>query len=120
VAERAEGSIHVDAPADVVMAVVSDVAGYPAWTSGITEAEVIETDARDRPHRARLRLDAGPVRDTYVVEYSWSDLAVRWNLVEADMLTAMDGEYVVTPTDGGCDVGFALSVDLRMPMLGLL
>ena len=118
--DRTESSIHVDAsPADV-LAVVADVEAYPEWANGIGLAEVLERDDAGRPAQARFKIDAGPVRDTYELRYEWRDDSVTWTLVRGEVLTAMDGEYTTSAADGGTDVGYRLTVDLKMPMIGLI
>ena len=117
---QVEGTVEIAADPHAVMAVIADVAHYPEWTSGITAVEVLGTGADGRPSRARMQLDAGPVRDTYVVDYTWDDRSVSWTLVEGDMLTAMDGAYDVEPADGGSLVRFRLEVDVKVPLLGML
>lgn len=124
-ADRTEASITVAAAPQAVLDVVADIAAYPEWANGITQAEVVEPGPAGRPGRARFRIEAGPVRDDYVVGYTWTESpdgpsSVTWSLVSAEVLTAMDGAYVVTPVEGGCEVAYRLTVDLRMPMIGLL
>ena len=87
---------------------------YPEWASGITDGR----GARDRrrtagPRRARFRLDAGPVRDEYVLAYAWDDRRGHaGRLVEAEVLTAMDGALRrSTPAGDGAEV--ALPADRR-------
>jgi ribosome-associated toxin RatA of RatAB toxin-antitoxin module len=118
--DRTEASLQIAAPPQQVLDVIADVASYPQWANGITEAEVLESGSDGRPARARFRLDAGPVRDEYVIAYTWAADTVSWTLVTADVLSAMDGSYVLTPTDDGSRVEYRLKVDLKMPMLGLL
>jgi len=114
-------SIHVDAPPADVLAVIADVAEYPAWADGIRHAEVLEVDATGRPARAEFRLESGPFRDEYELAYTWSDAEVRWTLVRASLLTAMDGAYTVHPdADGGSAVSYRLTVDLNVPLLGMI
>jgi ribosome-associated toxin RatA of RatAB toxin-antitoxin module len=120
--DRTQASIGVAAPPAAVLDVIADVAAYPEWANGITEAEVLEADGEGRPMRARFKLDAGPVRDDYEIAYIWNERSVTWSLVRADVLTAMDGVYTVEPDAAGTgsDVGYELTVDLKMPMLGLI
>ena len=124
-AEQTSSSITVDAPPADVMAVIADFESYPEWTGAVKSAEVLETDADDRPVRARFALDAGAIRDTYVLDYTWDVDAegagsLSWTLVESTVLKALDGTYELHPVDGGTAVRYALAVDLRVPMLGML
>jgi hypothetical protein len=45
---------------------------------------------------------------------------VRWSLVSSTLLKALDGAYRLTPNGTGTDVTYELSVDLLVPMIGLL
>jgi hypothetical protein len=82
---------------------------------------VLERDDDGRPRRATFVLDAGVVKDTYTLEYAWhDDSQVSWSLVEAQMLTAMEGSYTLTEADGGTTVEYVLTLDLKIPMIGLL
>jgi len=118
--DRTEAALVIDAPAAAILDVVADVERYPEWANGIKEAEVLETAPDGRPAQARFRIDAGPVKDEYVIAYTWAEDGVTWSLVRASVLTAMDGAYTLSPADGGTEVGYRLTVDLAMPMLGLI
>ena len=124
-ADRTESTAVVGASPAAVLAVVSDVEAYPVWTGAVRKAEILDTDAEVRPHRVRFVLDAGAIRDTYTLAYTW-DVApdgvgtVSWGLVEAEVLKAMDGAYRLEAAGAGCRVTYSLVVDLRMPMLGML
>ena len=62
------------------------------------------------------------VRDQYELEYEWSgDARVDWHLLKAQMMRAQEGSYVLERTnDAATLVTYSLSVDLVIPMLGLL
>ncbi len=122
VADKTAQTIHVDADPRTVMAVIADIASYPEWVSEYTETEVIEADPEGYPRVARLVLDAAVLSDTMVLRYDWpaDRRSVRWSLVSSTLLKALDGAYTLTPSDGGTDVTYELSVDLTVPMIGLL
>lgn len=104
------------------MAVIADIGSYPEWVSEYAETEVIEVDDQGYPTVARLVLDAAVLRDTMVLEYEWpaDRTSVRWSLVSSTLLKALDGAYRLTERSGGTDVTYELSVDLTVPMIGLL
>lgn len=112
----------VDAPAAQVLDVVADVAGYPAWSPELRSVEVLdESDGRVR--RARFDLAAGPVADTYVLDYRWDvgpdgTGVMAWSLVEAGLLSTMDGSYTLVEEQGRTTVTYELTVGTRLPMLG--
>ncbi|MDD2857863.1 MAG: SRPBCC family protein [Candidatus Nanopelagicales bacterium] len=120
-AERTESSTTIDAAPAAIMAVIADLAAYPQWSEGITSVEVLESQG-DRPVLARFVLDAGLIKDTYVLRYDWhGDTSVTWSLVEAGMLTLMDGAYALEPQDAATtSVAYSLTVDVRIPLLGML
>jgi ribosome-associated toxin RatA of RatAB toxin-antitoxin module len=120
-ADQTTSSIEVAAPVDAVMAVIADVEAYPDWVTGIRSAEVLSRFDDGRVEQARFTVDSGPIKDTYVLEYTWDDdTAVSWSLVEAELLTAMDGEYRLTGESGVTSVAYALSVGLKIPMIGMI
>jgi ribosome-associated toxin RatA of RatAB toxin-antitoxin module len=125
-ADRTESSIGVDVAPDAVLGVIADFETYPEWTGAVKSAEVLQTDEYGWAEQVRFTLDAGAIRDTYTLAYDW-DVAddgtgtVSWTLVEAGMLRAMDGAYRLDGrSDGGTQVTYMLSVDVKVPMLGML
>jgi len=112
----------IAAPRAAVMAVIADFAAYPQWASAVRAAEVLGEEAAGRAGRVRFRLDAGVVKDTYVLGYDWDgDAAVRWHLAEpGSVISAMDGSYLLADRDGATQATYELAVDLRIPMPGLL
>ena len=121
-ADRTSSHITVSAPRGTVMAVIADFAAYPAWATGVKLADVLEQDADSRPRRVRFALDAGLIRDSYVLAYDWDgDSAVRWQLAEAgSMVTEMSGAYHLAGDGPDTGVSYELAVGTRVPMLGML
>ncbi|MDP2014306.1 MAG: SRPBCC family protein [Actinomycetota bacterium] len=120
-AERTESSIRIVAEPAAILDVIADLPAYPQWSQGIKTVEVLES-LDGRPVRARFELDAGFIKDKYELAYTWNGLdSVTWTLVEAEVLSVMDGEYeLTTAPDGSTHVSYQLTVDLRIPMLGML
>ncbi len=120
-AEGTQASIQIDAEPRAILAVIADLPAYPEWSQGIKAVEVLET-FDGRPIHARFTLDAGIIRDVYELAYTWHGLtSVSWTLVQAELLSAMDGSYELTESDdGSTQVRYQLTVDLHMPMLGML
>jgi ribosome-associated toxin RatA of RatAB toxin-antitoxin module len=123
-AEATSSSIVIDADPAAIMDVIADLESYPQWAASVKSVEVLTVfdDADERPAQARFVLDAGAVKDTYVLDYEWhGDEAVRWSLVEAQILTAMDGVYRLTAQGPGLtQVDYDLTLDLKIPMIGML
>jgi len=120
-AEQSTQAIVVDAPAGDIMAVIADFPAYPQWAGFVKSCEVLDRGADGRAHQVRFELDAGVVKDDYVLEYDWAadDSRVDWHLVSGQMQKAQTGSYVLAPHGDGTEVTYSLAVDLNMPMLGM-
>ncbi|CAM5646202.1 SRPBCC family protein OS=Streptomyces tendae OX=1932 GN=GUR47_11825 PE=4 SV=1 [Streptomyces tendae] len=118
-AEHTSSSITIEAaPADV-MAVIADFARYPDWT-GEVEAQVLATDAQGRAEQVRLVMDAGAIKDDQTLAYTWTgEHEVSWTLV-VQMLRSLDGTYLLRPAGTGTEVTYRLTVDVKIPMLGMI
>jgi ribosome-associated toxin RatA of RatAB toxin-antitoxin module len=122
VAEKTAQTIYIDADPRTVMKVIADIGSYPEWITEYKEAEVLEADAEGYPKVARLVLDAAVLKDTLVLSYDWpADRgSVRWSLVSSSLLRSLDGVYRLAPKGSGTDVTYELTLDLAIPMIGLL
>ena len=121
-ADKTAQTIYIDAAPSTVMEVIADIGSYPDWVAEYKEAEVLEVDADGRPKIARLVLDAAVLKDTMVLSYVWppDHESVTWSLVSSSLLKALDGAYRLAPKGTGTEVTYELSVDLVIPMIGLL
>jgi ribosome-associated toxin RatA of RatAB toxin-antitoxin module len=122
-AEQTTSSISIAASAAEVMAVIADLEAYPEWTASVREVEILTVyEDDDRPAEARFVLDAGAIKDTYTLAYEWDDdEQVRWTLMNGGLLRALDGSYTLTEgPDGQTDVIYQLTVDVAIPMLGMM
>lgn len=123
-AGRTESTITVAAPPPAVMGVIADFEAYPQWTTEVKDVEVLSRHGGEqaRADRVHFVLDAGAIRDSYTLAYRWPDACgVSWSLVEAQLLTVMDGGYTLRANaDGTTVVTYRLSVDVKMPMIGLI
>ncbi|MCQ4195662.1 SRPBCC family protein [Streptomyces parvulus] len=120
-AEHTSSSITIEAaPADV-MSVIADFARYPDWTGEVKEAEVLASDDRGRAEQVRLVMDAGAIKDDQTLAYTWSgEHEVSWTLVKSQMLRSLDGSYLLRPAGTGTEVTYRLTVDVKIPMLGMI
>jgi uncharacterized membrane protein len=120
-ADQSTQSITVDAPAAEVMAVIADFPAYPEWVSAAKKVEVVESGDDGRARRVHFVLDAGAVTDDYVLDYTWDgDRTVMWTLVTGQMQKRQDGSYTLVETDGRTEVTYSITIDLSIPMLGMI
>jgi uncharacterized membrane protein len=120
-ADQSTQSITVDAPAADVMAVIADFAAYPQWVAAAKKVEVLESNDDGRARRVHFVLDAGAVKDDYVLDYTWDgDRKVSWSLIKGQMQKRNDGSYALAETDGRTEVTYSITIDLSIPMLGMI
>jgi hypothetical protein len=109
-------------PADRIMTVIADFPAYPQW-AGVRSAEVLATGEDGRASRVRFGLDAGVIKDSYVLGYEWDgDAQVHWDLAEpGSVISEMSGAYLLGGKgEDGTTVRFELTVGVRIPMPGML
>ena len=122
-ADFSTGKISIEAPLAKVEAALFDIAQYPTWSSAIKSVSVTETDEKGRAISATLSIDAGMMKDRVSLNYDWTQAPGRlsFSMTDADLLTAMDGAYVITAQDEDTtNVAYELHVDLSMPIPAIM
>jgi ribosome-associated toxin RatA of RatAB toxin-antitoxin module len=121
-ADQASSSITVAADKAAIMGVIADFPAYPEWAGYVKKAEVIAEGPDGRAQQVHFVLDAGVIKDDYVLEYVWdNDTEVSWHLVKGGVLKGMDGTYALADAgEGQTKVDYRLAVDLKIPMIGLI
>jgi len=124
-ADRTESSIVIDAPPGEVLDVIADFEAYPEWAGEVKDATVLAEEGDGWADQVRFILDAGAIKDTYVLDYEWDVVedgtgVVSWSLVSAQVLKAMNGSYTLQGDGTRTTVTYRLSVDVKIPMIGLL
>ena len=120
-ADQSTQSIVVDAPSADVMAVIADFPSYPQRVAAAKRVEVVEDGVDGRARQVHFVLDAGAVKDDYVLEYTWDgDDKVSWSLVKGQMQKRNDGSYTLVEADGATEVTYSITIDLSIPMLGMI
>ena len=120
-ADQSTQSITIDAPASDVMAVIADFPSYPQWVAAAKKVDVVDSGDDGRASRVHFVLDAGAVKDDYVLDYTWDgDRKVSWTLVESQLMKRQDGSYTLEDGDGGTEVTYKITIDTKMPLLGMM
>ena len=121
-ADSSTQSLTMQAAPRVIMDVIADFAAYPQWTGAVKTVEVTDAGSAGRARRVRFGLDAGLIKDSYELQYSWAadGLAVSWDLVSGQMQKSQHGSYTLKPVADGTDVTYSLEVQLTVPLIGLL
>jgi hypothetical protein len=124
-ADRTESRTLIAAEPGAVLNVIADFDSYPDWADQVKKVAVLSEDGDGWADQVEFTLASGAIRDTYVLEYDW-DVAedgtgvVSWTLASAQVLKAMNGSYTLEATSAGTEVTYRLSVDVKIPMLGML
>jgi hypothetical protein len=121
--EFSSSTISIDAPIAEVGATLFAVASYPEWSGAFKKVDVLEEDAQGRALKAKLTVDAGPVKDVVTLEFDWSQAPakVTFSLEDANILTKMDGAYLLKSLDAdSTSVTYELSVGLSMPIPAMM
>ena len=125
-ADRTESSIDIAAKPGEVLDVIADFESYPQWATEVKKVQVLTEEGDGWADQVRFTLDAGAIKDTYVLDYEWDVTrngtgVVSWGLVEASVLKAMNGSYTLAAKgSAGTTVTYRLAVDVKIPMLGML
>lgn len=121
--EHSTQSIIVGAAAEQIMEVIGDFPSYPKWAGSVKSADVVETDENGWAQTVDFVLDAGVLKDKYTLAYDWDAYPelVSWRLTQGSMQKAQEGSYALQDLgDGTTKVTYALSVDLAIPMIGMM
>ncbi|NMH99443.1 SRPBCC family protein [Pseudonocardia acidicola] len=121
-ADATTSSISIAADPERVMSVIADFPAYPEWAEQVKTVEVLETGPGNRAERVRFTMDAGPIKDSYTLDYDWAPdgLSVSWNLVKGQIQKAQTGSYRLVADGESTTVTYSLAVDLNIPMIGML
>jgi ribosome-associated toxin RatA of RatAB toxin-antitoxin module len=121
-ADATSSSITIAAAPEQVMAVIADFDAYPEWAEQVKSVEILQSDENGRAERVRFTMDAGPIKDSYTLDYRWAPdgRSVSWTLVKGQIQKAQDGSYRLAGRGDSTTVTYSLAVDLNIPMIGML
>jgi hypothetical protein len=123
-ADSTSSSLIITVPRAGVMDVIADFEAYPQWATGVSSAEILGRDGNGRAEAVRFALDAGIIKDRFVLRYDWDgDASVRWHLDPAQggsMISELSGGYVLDDQGASTGVTYDLTIGLRIPVMGML
>lgn len=122
-AEQATERTHIDAAPDRCYEVAADFERYPDWARDVKAVEVRRRDDEGRAVEVEFRAAAMGRSVTYVLEYDHSGAprSFSWTLLDGGrLIKALDGSYHFEADDSGTRVTYDLSVDLALPLPGLV
>jgi ribosome-associated toxin RatA of RatAB toxin-antitoxin module len=120
VADQASSSITIDAEPSAVLDVIRDVESYPDWTGGIAKAVVLEP-GKNGPKKVTFSMSQSGMSDEYTLDYAWKADGVSWALDgSSKMMKSQKGSYQLTEKGGKTEVTYLLTLELKIPMIGLM
>ncbi|CAN2204720.1 Polyketide cyclase/dehydrase [Candidatus Nanopelagicaceae bacterium] len=121
--EKSTATVLIDAPLADVQEALFSVGAYPEWLSSVKKSEVLESDTSGRVLKAKLSIDAGMMKDRVTLDYDWSGapLSLSFSMDEADLLTQMDGTYILKWIDEDTtQVTYELTVAVSLPVPSMM
>jgi uncharacterized membrane protein len=124
VAEKTEGSITIDAPAEDVMAVIEDFEAYPKWND-LKSVKVLKKDSKGRGSEVEMQLKApviGEVRYVLTYSYKAGNGGVSWTTKEIEGgIKDIKGEYELDELDEDeTKVTYRMTLQLKAKVPGFL
>jgi uncharacterized membrane protein len=116
--DMSRSTVVIEAPMSKVSEVLFDLEKYPEWSDSITKVKVSERDESGRVTGATLTIVAGALKDDVSLSYNWDGAPGRleFELEDANMLTKMDGAYILKDLGDETEVTYELSVGVSMPL----
>jgi ribosome-associated toxin RatA of RatAB toxin-antitoxin module len=120
-ADHAHESIVVKGDPATIMAVIADFDAYPQWAGPVKKTEVLEPGPDGRARRVKIDVELMGLSDTYTNEYTWDDdRKVSWVMIEGRSQKSQQGSYTLEPTANGTNVTYDLTVEVAIPVPGLI
>ncbi|CAB4919607.1 unannotated protein [freshwater metagenome] len=116
-------TITIDAPIAAVTDALFALDKYPEWSTSIKAAEALAHDDQGRITKVKMTIDAGMMKDRVILDYDWSQAPGRlsFSLDDADLLTGMDGAYIIAGIDDdSTQITYELAVSISMPIPAMM
>ena len=121
--DLSRSTITIEAPLATVTGALFALDKYPEWSTSIKTAEAVAHDDQGRITKVKMTIDAGMMKDRVILDYDWSEAPGRltFSLDDADLLSGMDGAYVIKSIDADTtEVAYELTVSLSMPIPAMM
>ena len=121
--DSSTSTISIDATFSAVTEALFALEKYPQWSTSIRAVEVLASDAHGHITKVKMTIDAGMMKDRVILDYDWSGAPERlsFSLDDADLLTGMDGAYIIKSIDEDTtQVTYELTVSLSMPIPAMM
>jgi len=121
-ADPVRNSITINAPAQRVLEVVSDLENTDRWANEAKSADVVARDDTGRPQRIRVVLGAIGFTDTSVYDVTYGDDSITLTCVEGQLVKESTIAYTAREQGDGTthlDMSSTMEVTVPVPKWGL-
>jgi Polyketide cyclase / dehydrase and lipid transport len=117
VAVECTGDVGIEAPPATCFSAAADLERWTEWARDLERVEVLERRADGRPARARMVADLFGKEFDAVVDFHHDNAPdeLRFTLVEARKLAALDGSFRFDADRGGTRMSYTLRMVLVKP-----
>jgi hypothetical protein len=117
-ADQANETMEIAAPADRILEVLLDFDAYPTWAKDLKGVTVESRDAEGRAEEVTFRAAAMGRSTSYTLRYDHGPSHLGWELVRGDIMRKLDGSYELAPagSPGRTLVTYHLAVDVIIPL----
>ncbi len=121
-AERAEGTITIEADPATVIGVITDFEAYPDWATGVKKIEVLERDGSGRGTKVRFEVSAVGMSGWYVLNYDHAagEAGLSWTFEDGSPIKDLQGEYELEADGDETQVTYRALVEPGIPMIGFM
>lgn len=120
--DQATETTEVTASPERCFEIVTDFERYPEWAADIKQVTVRDRDGDGRPELVEFRAAAFGRSTSYTLRYDYSEApsVLSWVQAEGDLTSRLDGRYEFRSSDGGAEITYHLSVELKLPIPGFV
>lgn len=121
-AHHGTSSIDVDATAEELMAIVTDIESYPDWLPDVKQVDVHGRDEEGRPTSSTMTVDVTVRQVTYTLDYEYDGFErMSWTSRPGGDVKSIEGSYLFEINDeGGTTVTYDLAIDPGFPVPGFM
>jgi uncharacterized membrane protein len=120
-AEKVSDTIDIEASAQEIFDVASDLETYPDWNANIKNVEIKETDEEGYATQVWFEVDAKVRTVRYTLEYDYSNApeSFSWELVDGDV-KELSGSYAFDEFEDVTEVTYELKIEPGFPLPGFM
>lgn len=121
-AHSGTSTIDIDASAEELFAIVTDLEAFPEWIPDVKEVEVLGYGDDGYPTASTMRVDVSIREVVYTLDYEYDHPhRVAWTSRPGGDVKLIEGSYEFEVNDdGGTTVTYSLAMDPGFPVPGFL